>query len=53
MEKLSVISIKNENGSLTGWIKDNPSITAEGSNHVELMSKLIEAVKIVSEIGKK
>lgn len=53
MEKLSVISIKNEDGSVKGWIKDNPSIVAEGSDHVDLMSKLIEAVKIVSEIGKK
>ena len=52
MEKLSVISIADESGMLTGWIKDKPEVIAEGNSYVDLLEKLIEAAKIISEVGK-
>ncbi len=50
MNKLAVISIRNEDGTLTGWLKDKPMVIAEANDHVELLEKLIAADKFVSEV---
>lgn len=53
MEKLSIVVVENEGGMLTGWVKDNPSVVAEGSTYAELVQNIMEAVKIFSEVVNK
>lgn len=43
MEKLRIISAGSpEKGRVSGYLKDNPKVFAEGSDYVQLVKNIIE-----------